>query len=556
MAAESFTRELALRHRRVTLLSTLRLVLAVAYFLVQALKWPTTGEVIAPAAGFGFCVYSLALLLLRGNLKVRRSAYLILMIDLGAMMLLAPLGAAPDVGIGLLMFYFLITEAALLHTSREVLLLTSFCIAGYGALLAVGVEQTFQFSTSSFLFMIVVGGALGYHFAYQSGRIERRIESTLREAVGKSEERMVAAVEQALQELTVRMKCARTVLAFWNPAADYYAVCRYPPVRAADAAPPKEFEHHQEWIGLSTGKIDVLSNDLSSSDDAGKQFALHPYAVQRFEAYNLVSIALRDGDEIIGRLLAINSVKGFHAGDRDRLAAVAPHFREAIRHLLVVRRTKHWAQETERTRISHDLHDGPLQSIISFDMRLAIIRRLRESSPEQADQEFDHLTELSRTLVKDMRTFVHGMRPIEQDDSSLVASTRRLIDSFQKESGVAVTITGEQNGEMALPGTLGGEVLKIVREALHNIYKHSQASHVLFGMEKKDQSVQLSVNDNGKGYPFGGSYSLAELDALRIGPRSIKERVRTLGGTMTLESNPGHGSHLRVVVPLNGDSPS
>jgi len=537
-----------------TLLCALRLILAFGYLLVQTVRWPTTGEFAGLATGFVFCAYSLALLVFRGNPRVRGSSYLILVTDLAVMLLLTPLGAAPDVGLALLMFYFLITEAALLHSSREVLLLTSFGIAAYAAMLAAGIEQTFQFSTSSFLFMIVVGGALAHQFAYQSARTERRIESILREAVGESEEHMVAAVEEALQELSVRMKCARTVLAFWNPAADYYAVCRYPPVRHADGSPLKEFEHHQEWIGLSTGEIDAFANNLTTSEHGDKRFALHPYAIQRFEAYNVVSFALRDGDEIIGRLLAINSVKGFQAGDRDRLAAVAPHFREAIRHLLVVRRTKHWAQETERTRISHDLHDGPLQSIISFDMRLAIIRRLQEKHPEQAEEEFDHLTTLSRELVKDLRTFVHGMRPIEQDDSSLVASTRRLIDSFQKESGVAVTITGEQNSEMSLPGTLGGEVLKIVREALHNIYKHSQASHVLFGIEKKEKSVQLSVNDNGKGYSFGGSYSLDELDALRIGPRSIKERVRTLGGTMTLESNPGHGSNLRVVVPVGGDS--
>lgn len=62
----------------------------------------------------------------------------------------------------------------------------------------------------------------------------------------------------------------------------------------------------------------------------------------------------------------------------------------------------------------------------------------------------------------------------------------------------------------------------------------------------------LSVDDNGSGFRFGGRFSMEELDALQMGPRSIKQRVRSLGGELQLESNPGQGANLRIRLPVHG----
>jgi signal transduction histidine kinase len=74
---------------------------------------------------------------------------------------------------------------------------------------------------------------------------------------------------------------------------------------------------------------------------------------------------------------------------------------------------------------------------------------------------------------------------------------------------------------------------------------------VLFSVEQKSRTLQFSVQDNGQGYRFGGKYTLDELDLLRLGPRSIRQRVRALGGDLSIESTPGHGSSLRISVPLS-----
>ncbi len=555
MPSDSFTEGVSVARRRFTNLAILRCIIALGYLLLQLLGWAATGQIGTLVAAAALCAYSGALFFYRRNDRLRRSQLILLIVDLMVMILLVLRTSGGELAIPLLLFYFLVVEAALLHGPKEVLLVTSISVLFFSAWVASGEQTEFRFSIGSFLFMLVVGGALGYYFTYQAQLVEKKISSELRYAAGQPEPDMIIRVERALRELAASLSCSRAVLAFWDSASDYYAICQYPPERETNDAPPVEFDHRQEWASFAGSRLDFHSNDVSQVDAAGhkieRDFDLHPFIVQHFEIYNAVGAAITDGNRPTGRLLLINRVGGVRASLQKQLAAIAPQFAPLVRHLLVIRQTEQDAYERERIRIAHDLHDGPLQSVISFEMRLQIIRRLRERNPEMADAELASLYDLSRRLVQEMRTFVHRMRPIETDDSSLGASMRRLVEGFQKESGVAVTMLAEQNGSLKVASKLGSEALKIAREALHNIYKHSRATHVLFAVEKKGDELHLSVDDNGAGYSFGGRFTMEELDALQLGPRSIKLRVRSLSGAMTLESNPGHGSNLRVVLPID-----
>lgn len=508
-------------------------------------------------AGAAVLLYSVLLLVYRRNPRLRGSLQGILATDLVAMVSLALLSTTAETGMALLLFYFLVIEAALLHESREVLIVTGVSVVFWLGRLFMSTPSNYRFSFSSFLFLLMVGGALVYYFSAQSQRLERRIGEALIRAPGQSEAELVVAIESALHELTVWMKCSKAALAFWDPTADYYALCQYPPRRGASDPPPIEFDNRQEWACFVGKNLDFHSKDVSLPEgqdwNASRDYDLHPYVIQTLEIYNAVGCGLREGGKNVGRLLIFNSPGGAGSSQLRRLTEVSHLFREAILHLLVVRRTEHEAYERERMRIAHDLHDGPLQSIISFEMRLNIIRKLRERDQEAADRDQAALYEFSRKLVAEMRTFILRMRPIESEEISLRSSTKQLVEAFQKESGVAITMMSDSSVEFSASSGVKGEVLKIAREALHNVYKHSQATHVLFSMERKNGDLHLSVDDNGRGYEFSGRFGLDELDVLQMGPRSVKQRVRSLGGSLSLESNPGHGSNLHIVVPLDMD---
>jgi signal transduction histidine kinase len=213
------------------------------------------------------------------------------------------------------------------------------------------------------------------------------------------------------------------------------------------------------------------------------------------------------------------------------------------------RQTAEKAREVERQRIASDFHDGPLQSFISMQMRLEILRKLLDRDFQAGMEDLRQLQTLALTQVRDLRVFLHSMRPVDMDGGNLMSTARRTAESFQKESGIPVTFVGS-SAPVGLPPEMSAEVLQMIREALHNVQKHSAATRVAVSMEKTDRGIEVSVDDNGHGFNFAGTYSLEELELLRLGPASLKRRARSLNAELQLESRPGRGTGLKFRIPL------
>jgi signal transduction histidine kinase len=204
-------------------------------------------------------------------------------------------------------------------------------------------------------------------------------------------------------------------------------------------------------------------------------------------------------------------------------------------------------RELERQRMADDFHDGPLQSFISFQMRLNVVQQMLDREFADGMKELQDLQTICRTQVAELRAFVRSMRPIEIEGESLTTAIRRLVDNFKKDTGISASyssqeVTGEPESFL--------EVQQIVRESLNNVQKHSKASRVAISLAKQGESLHFEIEDDGTGFPFSGTYDLEEMEILRIGPASIKRRVKSLGGEMTVSSRPGHGASLRVRIPL------
>lgn len=207
------------------------------------------------------------------------------------------------------------------------------------------------------------------------------------------------------------------------------------------------------------------------------------------------------------------------------------------------------AADAERQRIASDFHDGPLQSFISLQMRLEIVRKMLERNPNAGMEELQQLQNLAMSQVRELRAFVRSMRPVELDGANLAASARSVAENFQKESGIPVTFVGGE-APMAVGRELCSEVLQMLREALHNVQKHAGATRVAVGVEKVGKVLEISVDDNGRGFSFSGTYNLDELELLRLGPASLKRRARSVSADLVLESRPGRGTGLKVRVPV------
>ncbi len=207
------------------------------------------------------------------------------------------------------------------------------------------------------------------------------------------------------------------------------------------------------------------------------------------------------------------------------------------------------AREEERQRIASDFHDGPLQSFISVQMRLEILRKVLERDVRAGMEELRELQSMAQQQVKELRAFVRSMRPLELDGANLSASARRVCENFQKESGIPVTFVGGA-AALKLPEEMASEVIQMLREALHNVLKHAGATRVAVSAEQTARALEIAVDDNGRGFQFSGVYTLDELELLRLGPASLKRRARALNAEMTLESRPGRGAGLKLRIPI------
>jgi signal transduction histidine kinase len=224
-----------------------------------------------------------------------------------------------------------------------------------------------------------------------------------------------------------------------------------------------------------------------------------------------------------------------------------------LRQNLATRAQAQQVRDAERERIAADFHDGPLQSFIGFQVRLEVARiRLARGDATAAAEEIRQLQELGRGQVADLRSFARSMRPADEE-LGLTESLVRLADSFKRDTGIAIDV---RIGEIVEPAAATAQgILQIVREALHNISKHSGASRVTLSAVSEvselseRRALRIAVEDNGSGFPFSGALDLDELERQRLGPISIKRRVRLLDGKLRIESRPGEGAKLEIGVP-------
>jgi signal transduction histidine kinase len=204
--------------------------------------------------------------------------------------------------------------------------------------------------------------------------------------------------------------------------------------------------------------------------------------------------------------------------------------------------------EAERQRLAGDFHDGPLQQFIGLQMRLEVLRRTLERDAAAGKKELADLQETAKSQVRELRAFLKALRPTQVSRDGLESALQQTVGEFRKDSGIDAVLHGEGFGPHDLTERTT-ELLQIIREALHNVQKHSRASRVAVHAARASNGFEISIEDDGAGFPFSGGYSLTELEALGIGPGSIKRRVRNLGGDLTLESHPGRGAALRIRIP-------
>ena len=296
--------------------------------------------------------------------------------------------------------------------------------------------------------------------------------------------------------------------------------------------------------------------DVVALDREGTRFDPEPWvipagfitAVQPFN--QLMALGVELGAEMTGRVFLIDP----HIGaDREGVLGfsqrVIRQVGPSVYNVYLLQRLRWRAAAVERARLWRELHDGIIQTVMGVQIQLAALSfRVAKESPGVAS-ELTRLDGILRLEVTSLRELMQQMKPIDLGPDQLVDALADVVEQFQRETGIAARFV-TQLDRVALRPRACIEVARIVQEALVNVRKHSGARNVLVRFAAVDGQCTLSIDDDGRGFPFAGRRSQTDLEAAREGPWVIRERVRLLGGKLTLESAPGHGSRLEIAVPL------
>jgi len=201
------------------------------------------------------------------------------------------------------------------------------------------------------------------------------------------------------------------------------------------------------------------------------------------------------------------------------------------------------AQESERQRLSRQMHDGPAQALSNFILQTEIALRLFEVDQDQARQELNALKDAASTTFQKIRDFIFDLRPMMLDDLGLVPTIKRYADYLAEKSGIEINVA-VSGSERRLDSTLEVVVFRAIQELLSSSALHAQASNIKVQLDLGDRLVRATVEDNGRGFDSPDIPPEAELTI-----KAIRERMDMLGGSFEMDSSVGKGARFSFQVP-------
>jgi PAS domain S-box-containing protein len=201
------------------------------------------------------------------------------------------------------------------------------------------------------------------------------------------------------------------------------------------------------------------------------------------------------------------------------------------------------AQEEERRRISRELHDEAGQALIGLRFSLDSIYKEMPGDLRKLRRRMAKALTMTDQTFQRIRSVAHDLRPPLLDLMGVNLGIKELCREFADQTGLKLEYSGiELEG---LPEEEGISLYRFVQEALTNVAKHARASRVLITLEYKDEMIEVSVKDNGRG-------TSSRDDTQGFGMVGIKERIDNLGGTLVVSSIMPHGMELKVILPWKG----
>jgi len=201
----------------------------------------------------------------------------------------------------------------------------------------------------------------------------------------------------------------------------------------------------------------------------------------------------------------------------------------------------------ERERIGQDLHDGIIQALYGVGLSLEDVGEMMLDDPAGAGERVERAIDNIHGTIRDIRNFIFGLRPELLEDLDLGGGLTNLADEFRRSTLLETTLVTE--GPSDLDAEDAVQLLQLAREALSNVARHAGASRVSVELTAVDGMLRLIISDDGRGFD-----PTANRGPAHHGLNNMRARAESLGGTLTMDSQPSAGTRVIFQVPLEPDS--
>jgi len=213
-------------------------------------------------------------------------------------------------------------------------------------------------------------------------------------------------------------------------------------------------------------------------------------------------------------------------------------FQDAVKALRQLNETL----EEEIKRIAYAVHDEAGQLLVAVHLALAEVAM---GMPEEQQSQFTRIKDLLNEVEKHLRRYSHELRPTILDDLGWIPAVRFLADGVSKRANLPIHIDATVSGR--LPTATETTLYRIVQEALTNAVKHAKATNVWIRAWRENFTQCCSIRDDGAGFKMRQGRGAPRKG---LGLVAMRERVSAIGGTLQIESRPGHGTEICIRLPL------
>ena len=342
-------------------------------------------------------------------------------------------------------------------------------------------------------------------------------------------------VEQAVQLLQVQ----RCWFAAW-PKGD---------ISGASHLVGADFKEPGPDLGEWTPEAVVRQGQARMSNEPVKDRSMSAEAAKLLSITSIAAAPLMARDKMVGALYAVNRVgKPFSQADLRLLDLIAGQAAPLLENAWLAERLRDTAAAEERLRIARDLHDNFLQTLAAIKLHLERSSLLVDKNPEKAKDAIARTQEIAAAGLSEVRSYLAELRLAGPDPEQLSAALRRLLDEASANAGFKADLKVDIN-----PAALSQDVcsagFQIVRELVTNAAKHSNAGSVEVVLQTSESNLTMTVRDDGVGFDVREARHAASGTG-GLGLVGVEERATLLGGSFTIQSEPGKGTTASVTLPL------